>query len=612
MIPGNKAVYAFVLCLYYISSANAQDAKGGASFSRFRENISSFRRQQQPQLQRQQVINEEEITRNTVTQINRPTIINQQQETFSKQVESTDSFQQQSADSEPASIGSVQGTAGVDYPAYTTIPNTQFSCEQVPFDPGMYADESTGCQVYHLCYQGRRESFLCGVGTIFNQAILNCDFWYSVDCSKSSQYYQLNADFGKSSSEPGASGSFSSSSSSSLSSSKTSFVQPLPVSVQTSNVIDVQRTSSQISRPIPVQLPKVSSSFTSEFSSTSIGGKISPPKVSSTSSSSSLQQSSFATGGKTSLPKWQQQGLLSPGRRRPSYQNQQVNGAQFASESSNMAKFTANSSTNLIDDQPASKTNFASQASNSGQSPGSKGQPEQQATSGPQQTDTWKPYFKNKSPKVIGSSATSSAAPQQPTTATPPTAGTPPDEVSPATQVSANQEPTFSANGNSPAPPADVTSPSSDEVPQVPKSGPPPTEAPPQQEPPSMPASSEAPAEATPASPAPEMNPTTTASDSSSSAVTEANGDTSSGPSAGSSEEPQPTTSSSPPAHPTTTTTASQVETSSTTGEPESGGEAGGDNPAGENNSSRSRKKKKKRRDSNALTSSWVEYANQH
>lgn len=67
----------------------------------------------------------------------------------------------------------------------------------------MYADEETGCQAYHVCYNGRKESFLCGPGTVFNQRILHCDYWYSVDCGKSSQYYSSNAYMGSSQPEPG-------------------------------------------------------------------------------------------------------------------------------------------------------------------------------------------------------------------------------------------------------------------------------------------------------------------------------------------------------------------------------------------------------------------------
>lgn len=97
----------------------------------------------------------------------------------------------------------MSGQPGVDFPNYTRVPKTSFSCSGVPYEYGMYADEETGCQAYHLCYNGRRESFLCATGTVFNQRILHCDYWYSVDCGKSSQYYSSNAYMGSSAPEPG-------------------------------------------------------------------------------------------------------------------------------------------------------------------------------------------------------------------------------------------------------------------------------------------------------------------------------------------------------------------------------------------------------------------------
>lgn len=97
----------------------------------------------------------------------------------------------------------MSGQAGRDFPAYTQVPKTSFSCDGLPYEYGMYADEETGCQAYHLCYNGRKDSFLCGPGTVFNQRILHCDYWYSVDCAKSSQYYSSNAYMGSSQPEPG-------------------------------------------------------------------------------------------------------------------------------------------------------------------------------------------------------------------------------------------------------------------------------------------------------------------------------------------------------------------------------------------------------------------------
>ncbi|CAG2161997.1 unnamed protein product, partial [Oppiella nova] len=110
------------------------------------------------------------------------------------------------ANPEPPIYGGVMGTPGVDFPGYTQIPKTGFTCSGVPFEPGMYADMETQCQAYHMCFQGRKESFLCGVGTVFNQAILGCDYWHSVDCSKTPDFYSINEELGKAGAEPGPGG----------------------------------------------------------------------------------------------------------------------------------------------------------------------------------------------------------------------------------------------------------------------------------------------------------------------------------------------------------------------------------------------------------------------
>lgn len=44
-----------------------------------------------------------------------------------------------------------------------------------------------------MCWPHRRESFLCPLGTIFNQALLACDYWYSSNCSLASIYYNVNS-----------------------------------------------------------------------------------------------------------------------------------------------------------------------------------------------------------------------------------------------------------------------------------------------------------------------------------------------------------------------------------------------------------------------------------
>lgn len=82
------------------------------------------------------------------------------------------------------------------------IPETSFVCEGKPYDPGMYADEETGCRVYHMCFRGRKEDFICGTGTIFNQETLTCDYPDNVDCGASATFYDANSEFGKGAPEP--------------------------------------------------------------------------------------------------------------------------------------------------------------------------------------------------------------------------------------------------------------------------------------------------------------------------------------------------------------------------------------------------------------------------
>ncbi|KAK5640090.1 hypothetical protein RI129_010901 [Pyrocoelia pectoralis] len=92
----------------------------------------------------------------------------------------------------------IPGTPGVDYPIYHSVPETSFSCHNVPALPGMYANVETGCQAYHVCHDGREghqgASFLCTNGTVFNQEEFACDWWYNVNCHNSVNLYRLNLD----------------------------------------------------------------------------------------------------------------------------------------------------------------------------------------------------------------------------------------------------------------------------------------------------------------------------------------------------------------------------------------------------------------------------------
>ncbi|XP_046751433.1 mucin-5AC isoform X2 [Diprion similis] len=91
----------------------------------------------------------------------------------------------------PAKNG-VMGQPGVDFPVLTTIPATKFSCRGLK--GGYYADPETNCQVFHICDNGRKISFLCPNGTIFQQSQLICDWWFKVDCSKSPELYEQSAE----------------------------------------------------------------------------------------------------------------------------------------------------------------------------------------------------------------------------------------------------------------------------------------------------------------------------------------------------------------------------------------------------------------------------------
>lgn len=43
----------------------------------------------------------------------------------------------------------------------------------------------------------RKDDYICGTGTVFNQEILSCDYPDNVDCAASSTFYSANSEFGK-------------------------------------------------------------------------------------------------------------------------------------------------------------------------------------------------------------------------------------------------------------------------------------------------------------------------------------------------------------------------------------------------------------------------------
>lgn len=47
--------------------------------------------------------------------------------------------------------------------------------------------------MWHYCLpDGRQESFLCPIGTLFNQRHFICDWWYNTNCTASQELYRLN------------------------------------------------------------------------------------------------------------------------------------------------------------------------------------------------------------------------------------------------------------------------------------------------------------------------------------------------------------------------------------------------------------------------------------
>ena len=90
----------------------------------------------------------------------------------------------------------IPGEPGEDYPIYSEVPDTSFTCDgQV--EGGYYADPEAECQAFHICGGGLdgsliKYSFLCPNGSLFNQEYFVCDWWFNVDCSLAEDFYSLN------------------------------------------------------------------------------------------------------------------------------------------------------------------------------------------------------------------------------------------------------------------------------------------------------------------------------------------------------------------------------------------------------------------------------------
>lgn len=435
-------------------SSSSSGAKGAGQFSRFKENILS--------VQQQQFARPVQVSRENVETVSSSSFIKQPVETSISNfknsfVKETSSSQQQSTDAEPTIYGAVEGVPGVDFPGFTTIPNTQFSCEGRPFEPGMYADESTGCQVYHLCYSGRRESFLCGIGTVFNQAIMNCDFWHSVDCSKSSEFYHLNSEFGKASAEPGSGGS--SFSSKQEVSSTFNRLPAVPIGGKTSFSSEQFSSSVQVNPPPPV----VSTSSFSRTQSTELtSGKVSAPKISTLQSAFSSVKGGSSFRGSGSF--------LSPGRQvQLNRLGVDVDGGQLAAASSNRIKVKTGSKTIPVSSAKIIVNSGESSKVSANDRPSQIDSARINEVQSNNSNEEWKPYFKSKTNQK-GNQASNSGSGDT-------NSGQSSTTPQPTTMARVDQDPVFSSAGqdeSKPAGPASSSSSSSDELPKVPKSGSPP------------------------------------------------------------------------------------------------------------------------------------------
>ncbi|XP_063877892.1 uncharacterized protein LOC135109924 isoform X1 [Scylla paramamosain] len=76
------------------------------------------------------------------------------------------------------------------------VPRTKFFCEEQHYLPGLYADTQLGCKVFHMCLPAAvgntMTSFLCPNMTLFDQSILQCNWWYYVRCEDSHLNYDAN------------------------------------------------------------------------------------------------------------------------------------------------------------------------------------------------------------------------------------------------------------------------------------------------------------------------------------------------------------------------------------------------------------------------------------
>ena len=90
----------------------------------------------------------------------------------------------------------IPGIPGEDYPIYAEVPDTGFTCDGL-VEGGYYADPAAECQAFHICANDGADglktySVPCPNGTVFNQGVFVCDWWFNFDCAEAEGLYGLN------------------------------------------------------------------------------------------------------------------------------------------------------------------------------------------------------------------------------------------------------------------------------------------------------------------------------------------------------------------------------------------------------------------------------------
>lgn len=70
---------------------------------------------------------------------------------------------------------------------------TNFTCDDKPYIPGLYADMEADCQMFHLCMKKIVDHFMCPTGSTFDQKYLVCRREGKEHCKQSPSFYVRNA-----------------------------------------------------------------------------------------------------------------------------------------------------------------------------------------------------------------------------------------------------------------------------------------------------------------------------------------------------------------------------------------------------------------------------------